>query len=141
SPENYTLEQLERDLSSLAPKPAVSPKTLAIAAGVVLVGIVCVAVFLLTGNKGRVLLTSDPAGAIIYQGNQTLGPAPRQVKLPKGEYNFEARFGALSNQSFRAVVQGRATITHQFAFDYGSVALASEPPGAAIKLGGTNLLQ
>lgn len=84
-----------------------------------------------------VRFTSDPPGAEVYLAEQRVGNGrevtPFSTELPEGEYRFSAVHDQLIPVEQMAVVEadsGSAEVSFQF--DYGSVSLESEPPGAAV---------
>lgn len=87
----------------------------------------------------RVLVSfeSDPAGAAVFLGSKRLGNGqevtPFQLEMPEGDYVFSAQHETLGGVQQSAAVQTDAGSNEvRFSFAYGSVALTSEPSGAAV---------
>lgn len=83
----------------------------------------------------------DAAGKEVDKGRVGGGPRP----LPPGEYQviFKQSWGSYLTASATKpakVVSGASAVTVQHAFDEGTVRLTSTPPGAQVKLGGSNIL-
>ncbi len=90
------------------------------------------------GADFRVL---DAAGKELDQGRTGGGPRP----LPPGDYQVvfkQTWAGSLTTSVTKPVkvASNTTTVTVHHNFDEGTVRLTSTPPGAQIKLGGTNLL-
>ncbi len=141
STDTYSLEQLEQDLAQLKPKPPVSPALLATVSAVV--------VLLVLGgwfawrhfSTGRLLLTSDPPGAALTvdgkaAGNTPLDKSPLKLKLPKGSKVLVAHYGGLLDQTANVALEGGREQSQHFQFDYGSVIITSDPPGAEVEING-----
>jgi hypothetical protein len=136
---SYTLEQLEQNLAPLAPKPPVSREALLVAAGVVVVGLAGIILFVLFGNRASVRITSDPPGAAVTINGQPKGTAPLHLKLAKGSYELAAQAGGLEKKTATLVIQSGKAVTHHFDFDYGGVVVSTEPVGASVKVGGVEV--
>jgi|GEM_PF-2078764 len=82
----------------------------------------------------------DSAGKEVDKGRVGGGLRP----LPPGEYQviFKQSWGGLTATATKPVkvVSGSSAVTIQHAFDEGTVRITSTPPGAQVKLGGTNSL-
>jgi hypothetical protein len=92
-------------------------------------------------DRSLVTFTSDPAGAEVYAGEKRIGngkeTTPFQIELPEGDYSFSARYPKLSPVARPTYVDADAGSNGvDFAFDYGSVILQSNPAGAAVVSGG-----
>lgn len=88
-------------------------------------------------ERSLVAFASDPAGAEIYLGDRRLGRGqevtPFQVELPEGAYQFNARHPKLGEISLESEVRSDAGPNRvDFRFEYGSITLESQPPGAAV---------
>ena len=87
---------------------------------------------------GYVDVTSDPPGAGIYDADVLLvtntipGQAVRKGLRPK-VYALTARYGDLREVPQTVTVEKGITKPVHFAFDYGKVALSSDPPGAEVR--------
>ncbi len=99
-------------------------------------------------ERALVSFLSDPPGAEVWLGDRRLGrgqqSTPFQVELPEGDYRFSARHPRLGEVAASAYVgadsgAASASNTVEFLFEYGSIALASNPPGAAVISGGMPL--
>jgi hypothetical protein len=142
SADSLTLNQLATELAALTPKPPVSKKTLALAAGGGVVAVAIALVVFWPSNQGRVVLTSEPTGAKIYLEGQDkeFGQAPFDRKLPKGEYKFVAKIGELSSPVFQVTVEGGKTYKYPFRFEFSTIVIESEPSGALIRFGTNDLI-
>ena len=138
--ESYNLEKLVAELARLQPKPPVSMKLLAISAvGVLLLGI---AVFIAVrmAGRGTLTITSSPVGATIVLDGETLAErTPVKLPRPKGTYDVRAEFPGLDPQSAKVDFRGGRQ-THKFVFPHGVIVLESEPAGATVMFGESNLL-
>jgi hypothetical protein len=136
-----TLEQLVAELEKLKPETGIPPKVLiAIAAGVVVLGVL--AFLIMRPRTQTVEVTSDPPGATILVDNKEQeGKTPLKLKFINGNYPIEARHEEmrLREQTTNWVAQGGGSAKLHFRFPYGSVSIKSEPPGATIKRGGTEI--
>jgi hypothetical protein len=87
-------------------------------------------------------VTSDPTGAtILVDKKEQEGKTPLKLKFKKGDYAIEARQEGLRllEQTTNWMAQGGGSAKLHFKFPYGSVAITSEPPGASIKRGDTEI--
>jgi len=139
--EQLTLEQLVAELEKLTPETGIPPKVLiAAAAGVVVLGVV---VFLIVRPRTQTVeVTSDPTGAtILVDKKEQEGKTPLKLKFKKGNYAIEARQEGLRllEQTTNWVAQGGGSAKLDFKFPYGRVVITSEPPGATIKRGDTEI--
>jgi formylglycine-generating enzyme required for sulfatase activity len=92
-------------------------------------------------ERALVSFTSDPPGAEVYLGDKPLGrgaqKTPFQVELPEGDYQFSARHSKLDPVSLSTYIDADTGSNGvDFHFNYGSVTLSSDPPGAAVVSGG-----
>ncbi len=101
-------------------------------------------------TRSLVSFESDPPGAEVYLENRRLGrgmqTTPFQWELPEGNYTLHARHSLLGDVTQTIEIGGETGSTSsenktgsdsrsnrvEFRFDYGSVALESDPPGAAV---------
>jgi hypothetical protein len=95
----------------------------------------------LVSDNGLFQFTSDPADALILDGQgkelgRTKSGEPLSVNLPPGSYSFTARINGLADVSMNFTIAKRQVKPYTFPFDYGSVSLTSDPPGAAISVDG-----
>jgi hypothetical protein len=139
--EQSTLEQLVAELEKLKPETGIPPKVLiAAAAALVVLGAV---VFLIVRPRTQTVeVTSDPAGATILVDKKAQeGKTPLKLKFKKGNYAIEARQDGmrLLEQMTNWVAQGGGSAKLHFKFPYGRVVITSEPLGATIKRGDTEI--
>ena len=100
-------------------------------------------------ERALVSFVSDPPGAEIYVGDRRLGrgqqTTPVQWEMPEGDYRFRAvhsLLGEIDRSSYVGSDPVGAAGQHnrvEFRFEYGSVTLTSEPPGAAVVSAGRPL--
>ncbi len=95
-------------------------------------------------ERMMVRFVSDPPGAEVYMAEQRVGNGrevtPFSTELPEGEYRFSAVHDQLMPVEQTAVVEADAGSAEvSFQFDFGSVSLDSEPPGAAVVSNGMPL--
>src|SRR5712664_3617784 len=139
--EQLTLEQLVSELEKLKPETGIPPKLMiAIAAGVVALGVVAFLIF--RPRTQTVEVTSDPTGAtILVDKKEQEGKTPLKLRFKKGNYAIEARQEGLRllEQTTNWVAQGGGSAKLHFQFPYGSVSIKSEPPGATVKRGDTEV--
>jgi hypothetical protein len=139
--EQLTLEKLVAEVEKLKPETGIPPKVLiAIAAGVVALGVL--AFLIMRPRTQTVQVTSDPPGATILVDNKEQeGKTPLKLKFKKGNYPIEARHEdlRLREQTTNWVAQGGGSAKLHFQFPYGSVSIKSDPPGATIKRGDTEI--
>lgn len=95
-------------------------------------------------ERALVSFASDPPGAEIYLGDRRLGRGqqvtPFQLEMPEADYHFRAIHPALGEIGGDLSVVGSGRPTGEaseanrvdFRFEYGSVTLESDPPGAAV---------
>jgi len=92
-------------------------------------------------DRSVVSLVSDPPGAEVRLGDKRLGDGnavtPFSLELPEGEYELEAIHGDLAPVVRPLVIEDNESRTVRFPFSCGSVALESEPSGAAVVSNGT----
>jgi hypothetical protein len=98
----------------------------------------------LASNNGRFELTSDPAGAVIFDAKGTeVGQTSSGQVLGLGRspsnYFFRAHIDGLADVEAALTVGKREVRRHTFNFEYGSVSISSEPPGAAVSVDGKAL--
>ncbi|MDF1816735.1 MAG: PEGA domain-containing protein [Verrucomicrobiales bacterium] len=91
-------------------------------------------------ERSIVSFSSEPEGATVYLGNQRIGNGlavtPFQVELPEGDYLFEARIPGLHKISKGVYVERSSSSQVSFPFEYGSVSIQSDPPGATVVANG-----
>lgn len=93
----------------------------------------------LVSNNGLFEFTSDPPDAVILDGKGTVlgqthsGQALRQTRVP-GNYVFKAHIDGLADVQAELTVTKRQVLPYTFQFKYGSVAISSEPSGAAVSV-------
>lgn len=94
-------------------------------------------------ERALVSFVSDPPGAEVRLEGKRLGNGvevtPFDVELPEAEYLFTARRPGLDPVTAALEVDGGESRAVEFSFDYGSVHLDSEPPGAAVVSAGSPL--
>lgn len=88
-------------------------------------------------ERALVSFESDPSGAAVFLNDRRLGNGrevtPFQVEIPEGEYVFSASHDILGPSRVGQYIDSeKGTNTVNFSYDYGSVTLTSEPPGAAV---------
>jgi hypothetical protein len=98
----------------------------------------------LQSSNGTFNLMSDPVNAKIFDaGGRELGQTgpgrPVAVSTNPGSYQFFARLEGLGEVTANLTVGKREKKEHTFLFDYGSVRLESDPPGATISMNGKPL--
>lgn len=91
-------------------------------------------------QRGLVDFTSDPPGAEVFLNDKRIGrggeTTPLQWELPEGEYQFVARRNGLDEVAVAGEVRAEGGNEIAFGFQYGSVRIGSEPPGATVVLNG-----
>lgn len=147
--DTYNLETLAADLVRLQPKPPVTGKVVAlVSAASVLLG-AGLFYFLQTSGRGTLVVTMDPPGGRIQvkpEGGQPIPlPAadagqPIRLTLKKGPYVVNVEYPGLGLSERAVEVKGRQETTEAFVFEYGRVSIKSVPPGANVKVDGTNWL-
>lgn len=93
-------------------------------------------------KRGTVSFSSDPAGARILLQDQPVGggqAAPFIAEFPEGTYTFVAQHEGLDPVLREVEVRSDAPATARFDFAYGSVSIASQPPGASVVANGRPL--
>ncbi len=95
---------------------------------------------LLTTN-GVFELSAEPGAATILDASgkeigRTTSGNPFTTNVAPGTYSFTARTEGLNDVAATLTVGKREVKKHTFVFDYGTVRLESDPPGAAISVGG-----
>jgi hypothetical protein len=138
--DNYDLTQLQADLEPLRPKPPVSGRVLAIAAAAVV--LVAVALVFLLHRPTRILVDSDPPGAVVLEaGGQMVKTAqkPAKIVLPPGQHTLTAHYEGLADMVTNFTLDSRETRTIHFGFEYGTVRLESQPAGASVRVEGREL--
>src|SRR5688572_7399658 len=138
--ETYNLEKLNAELATLQPKPPVTGKLIALAAAVVV--LIGTGVFYLvsTSGKGTLTITSNPPGAQIQLNGQPLtGRTPIKMTLAHGTYELRAEYPGLESQTASLELNSGRAEQH-IVFSHGVVILESDPPGASISLGDSNLM-
>jgi hypothetical protein len=98
----------------------------------------------LQSSNGVFNLMSEPANARIFDAagrelGQTGPDRSVAVSTNPGSYQFVARLEGLSDVTANLTVGKRERKEHTFRFDYGSVRLESDPPGAAVSMNGKSL--
>lgn len=94
-------------------------------------------VFDFSWERALVSFESNPSGAAVFLNERRLGNGrevtPFQLELPEGDYLFSARHKILGESRIgRYVDAEKGTNSVSFPYEYGSVTLTSEPPGAAV---------
>ena len=147
SPDSYNLEKLAEDLVRLQPKPSVTGKILGLAAVAVMLLGVGGFFYIRASGRGVLVVTSDPPAGRIQikrEGGQPIDLPPggdgKQIRLTlaKGPYVVSVDFPGLGFQERAVEVKGRQETTEAFVFEYGTVSISSQPPGASIRVDGTN---
>ncbi|MBI5773766.1 MAG: PEGA domain-containing protein [Verrucomicrobia bacterium] len=82
---------------------------------------------------GSISLSSDPAGATVWNGGKALGKTPVDLKLPAGPQEFTLKFPGLPDASLKAKIEPDLIVKASVPFAYGGVVITSEPAGAAVK--------
>lgn len=138
--DSFDLQKLEAELTRLQPKPPVTGKLIALAAAVVVLLGAGVFYFVSTSGKGTLTISSNPPGAQIQvNGKAVAGRAPVQLTLAHGSYEVRAEYPGLEPQTTTVEFQSRS-LTKTLVFIHGVVILESDPPGATVLQGGTNLV-
>jgi hypothetical protein len=119
----FNLEALVARLRELEPPRRGSPKSIAAAVGVAVLGILT-GLLLLRPHKVTVDVTSDPAGAtVLVDGVQQAGVTPLRLKLKTGAHRLDATLAQLSPLTTNCAV-GRETLSAvHFRFENRSVAI------------------
>jgi hypothetical protein len=99
---------------------------------------------ILQTSNGVFQLMSEPVNARIFDAagrdlGQTSPDRPVTVSTNPGTYQFLARLEGLGDLTANLTVGKRENKEHTFRFDYGSVRLESEPPGASISINGKSV--
>lgn len=94
-------------------------------------------VFEFSWERALVAFESSPPGAAVFLRNKRLGNGrevtPFQMELPEGDYLFTAQHEMLGQKQTGKYIDAEAgSNSVNFAFEYGSVTLTSEPSGAAV---------
>lgn len=92
-------------------------------------------------ERAMVSFSSDPAGAEVYLDGKRIGnglqKTPFQHEMPEGDYQFEARINGLQTVSKSVYIDGdEGSNPVDFPFEYGSVSIKSDPPGATVVANG-----
>ncbi len=87
---------------------------------------------------------SDPEGVEVYLNSRRIGDGrqvtPFSLELPAGEYIFTAKHKILGSMNSAVTVDSETESNEaHFSFEYGSVKIESEPPGAAVVSNGVPL--
>ncbi len=138
--DNYDLTQLAADLEPLRPKPPVSGRVLVIAAAAVV--LVAIALVFILHRPTRIEVDSDPPGAVISEGGAQLVKTtqkPAKIVLPPGQHTLTAHVEGLADIVTNFTLDSRETRTVHFGFEYGTVRLESQPPGASVRVEGREL--
>jgi len=90
----------------------------------------------LTQATEGVQLTSDPDHATVFCGDQELGVTPLTKPLPVGRQILVARYPGLLEVTNSVEVKRGQLSSARFAFQYGRLEIASEPPGASVSVNG-----
>jgi len=98
----------------------------------------------LVSNNGLFELTSDPPAAVILDSKgvevgRTSSGQPFRLSRSPGSYSFSAHIDGLVDVGAALTVGKREVKKHPFVFDYGSVSISTEPPGAAVSVDGKAL--
>ncbi|MCB1066332.1 MAG: PEGA domain-containing protein [Verrucomicrobiae bacterium] len=93
-------------------------------------------------KRGAVAFVSDPPGATVRLSDNPSAIAPNSVspftaEFPEGTYTFVAQYPELEPVMVSVDVKGDETTEAAFNFDYGSVSIDSQPPGATVVSNGT----
>lgn len=89
-------------------------------------------------KRGSVVFRSDPPGAKISEegSNTALLPpnpvTPFTAEIPEGEHTFNAQYPGLDGVTETVKVGADQTSEADFKFEYGSISIVSEPPGATV---------
>src|SRR6185369_10970892 len=97
--------------------------------------IIILGLWSLRPRRASLEVTSDPPGAaVLLDGIQKAGVTPLKLKLKTGTHRLEARLDTLGlSPQAKDLVLGKEQLPAvKFQFEYGSVAINSEPPGASI---------
>jgi hypothetical protein len=136
----FDLQKLDAELAKLRPKPPVTGKMIAMAAAVVVLLAAAGFYFISTAGKGTLTISSNPPGAQIQLNGQALpGRTPIKLTLSRGSYELRAEYAGLEPQTATVDLQS-GRLEKMMVFPHGVVVLGSDPPGASVLLGGTNLL-
>lgn len=89
-------------------------------------------------KRGTVAFTSDPPGATVLLNDvpANVGKAsvtPFTAEFPEGIYTFTAQYEGLEPRFLDVKVAQDAPSKAEFAFDYGSLSITSQPVGAMVK--------
>ncbi len=91
-------------------------------------------------KRGLVTFQSDPPGAAVYMDGDRVGATddttPFQWEMPEGDYDMEARHESLGFAESMISVRSSRENEAKFSFDYGSVSISSDPPGADVFVNG-----
>ena len=95
-------------------------------------------------KRGALVFRSDPPGAkILAEGNVSSLPspaiAPFTAEFPEGTHTFTAEYPGLEPVVVEAEVIADRTGEVDFPFDYGTVSITSQPPGATVLSNGQPL--
>jgi hypothetical protein len=103
--------------------------------------------FIRASGRGTLVVTTDPPGGRVQIKREGGPPIPlppggdgKQVRLTlaKGPYVVSVEHPGLGFQERAVEVKGRQEVSEAFAFEYGTVSVSSQPPGANIRVDGTN---
>ncbi|MDF1825443.1 MAG: PEGA domain-containing protein [Verrucomicrobiales bacterium] len=94
-------------------------------------------VFDFSWERALVSFESDPSGAAVFLNGKRLGNGrevtPFQLELPEGDYVFSATHEILGESRIGQYIDDeKGTNVVHFPYEFGSVTLTSEPPGAAV---------
>ena len=137
----FNLEALVNRLRELEPKRGGSPKLVAAGIGALAL-IIILGLWSLRPRRASLEVTSDPPGAaVLLDGIQKAGVTPLKLKLKTGTHRLEARLDTLGlSPQAKDLVLGKEQLPAvKFQFEYGSVAINSEPPGVSIRKDGKTI--
>jgi hypothetical protein len=138
--DSFNLEKLDAELAKLRPKPPVTGKVIALAAAVLLLAGAGVFYWVTTSGKGTLTITSNPPGAQVQLNGQALTErTPIKLRLARGTYELQADYPGLEPQS-ASVEMSSGRAERHFEFSHGVVILESDPAGASISMGDSNVM-
>lgn len=96
-------------------------------------------------KRGTIAFSSDPVGARVLMNDQPVGDGegaqklPFTAEFPEGTYTFVGQYEGLDPVMLEVEVRANAPAEARFDFAYGSVSIASQPPGASVVVDGRPL--
>ncbi|MCB1230815.1 MAG: PEGA domain-containing protein [Verrucomicrobiae bacterium] len=94
-------------------------------------------------KRGALAFRSDPPGATVtMEDGPMLGDksvTPFTAEFPEGEHTFTAKYPGLEPVTLSFDVKADQTREALFKFDYGTVSITSQPPGASVLSNGQPL--